>query len=227
MCMYYFTPVVPALGTGYIISCHSFTPFSWRRSCWGTWIRMPYDLCEERKSGLPLQTGRVTVEVVLVTGGGTRIGVLPESLVLPAIRQSADAAGIAGDPQWVVGSERGAITGASLPPIGSGVDYRVAALAGMVGVGEILDPADHRRIAQAITSGATRVVCTIDDGGLVSGSRRSRVGLPYIRCRGHLGGFFHRHSSLHHWRQSIWLEQHQRNYQGGRSGNHHGGGRPW
>ena len=112
-------------------------------------------------SSLPLQTGHVTVEVVLVSGSGTRIGVLPESVILPPVRQSPDGAGIAGDPQRAVGSERGAVTSAGLPPVGGGVDHWVAALAGTVGVGEILNPADHRSGAQAITSGTTWVICPV------------------------------------------------------------------
>ena len=102
---------------------------------------------KEKNSSLPLQTSRVTVEVVLVSRNGTRVGVLPEGVVPPPIGQSSNGAGIASDPQWAVGSERGTVTGTSLPPIGGGVDYWVAALAGMVGVGEVLDPVDHRSSA--------------------------------------------------------------------------------
>jgi len=98
---------------------------------------------EGREGGLPLQTSHVTVEVVLVSGVGTRIGVLPESVVFPSSRQSADAVRIASDPQRISRTESGAVTGASLPPIGGGVDDRVAANAGVVGVGEIVDPANH------------------------------------------------------------------------------------
>ena len=105
----------------------------------------------------PLQTSRVTVEVVLVSGRGTRIGVLPESLIAPSSRQSANAASKVSDPQWVVGTEPGVVTGAGLPPVCVGVDHRVAANEGMVGVGEILDPANHRSSAQAIASRTIRV----------------------------------------------------------------------
>jgi len=96
-----------------------------------------------REDDLPPQTSHVTVEVVLVPRNGTRIGVLPESMVAPPIRQSADAASIASNPQWAVRSERCAVTSASGPPIGGGVDHRVTANAGMVCVGEIADPANH------------------------------------------------------------------------------------
>jgi hypothetical protein len=81
-------------------------------------------------------------------------------VVAPSIRQSADAASIASDPQWAVRGERTAVAGARLPPIGGGVDHRVTTSTGMVGVGEIADPADYRSSAQTIASGARWVVCS-------------------------------------------------------------------
>ena len=96
--------------------------------------------CED---GLPFQTSHVAVKVVLVTRNRTGIGVLPESVVTPPIRQSADTASIASDPQRAVGSERGAVTSTSGPPIGGGIDHRETANAGMVCVGEIADPTNH------------------------------------------------------------------------------------
>jgi hypothetical protein len=116
----------------------------------------------------PLQTSHIAVEVVLVSGNGTRIGVLPEGVVTPSIRQSADAASIAGDPQWAVRGERAAVAGTRLPPIGGGVDHRVTTSTGMVGVGEIADPADHRSSAQAIASGARWVICPPNSVQLVN-----------------------------------------------------------
>jgi hypothetical protein len=110
----------------------------------------------------PLQTSHITVEVVLVSGGGTRIGVLPKSVVAPSSGQSANAASIVSDPQWASRPESGVIAGASLPPVSGGVDDRVAADTGMVSIGEIVDPANHRGSAQAIASGAVRVICPMD-----------------------------------------------------------------
>ena len=107
---------------------------------------------------LPLQTSHVTIEVVLVSGNGTGIGVLPESVVTPPIRQIPDAASIVCDPQWAVGSKRGAVAGARSPPIGSGIDHGVATNKGMVGVGEVPDLANHRSGAQTITSGTVWVI---------------------------------------------------------------------
>ena len=86
-------------------------------------------------------------------------------MILPPVRQSSNAVSIASDPQWAIGSERGAVPSASLPPIGGGVDHWVTANAGMVGVGEILDPANHRSVAQAIAFVATVwVICPMDGG---------------------------------------------------------------
>jgi len=138
--------------------------------------------------GLPFQTSHVTVEVVLVSRNGTRIGVLPESMVAPSSRQSANGASIAGDPQWACSAEPGVVTGAGLPPIGGGVDHRVAANTGMVGIGEVADPANHRSSAQAVASGTVWVICPINDRCSVGGSRRFKTHGPYIRCQGHLGG---------------------------------------
>jgi hypothetical protein len=116
-------------------------------------------LLSRSRGSLPLQTSHVTVIVVLISRNGTRIGVLPESMMTPPVRQSADAASIASDPQRAGRAERSAIPGAGLPPISGGVNHWVAADTGMVGVAEIVDPADHRSRAQAITSGAIRVIC--------------------------------------------------------------------
>ena len=63
------------------------------------------------------------------------------------------------DPQRTGRAEPGVVAGALLPPIGGGVDHRVATDSGMVGVGEVVDPADHFSSAQAVASGAARVVC--------------------------------------------------------------------
>jgi len=112
----------------------------------------------------PLQTSHVTVEVVLVSGGGTRIGVLPESVVTPPSRQSANTASIASDPQWASRTESGVVTGASIPPVSGGVDDRVAADTGMVGIGEVANPVNHRGSTQAIASGTVWVICPINDG---------------------------------------------------------------
>jgi hypothetical protein len=173
----------------------------WQPTCRRTWVRTCRTASWRIREGdSPLQTGRITIEVVLVSGGRTRIGVLPESVVTPSIGQSADAARVVSDPQWTVRGERGAVPGTLLPPIGGGVDHRIAMLTGMVGVGEIADPANHRSIAQTIASGTRWVVCPID-GRSVGEHRGWRVCDPYIRCRGHPEGSYHRHSNLHRWRR--------------------------
>ena len=89
------------------------------------------------------------------------IGVLPESVVLPPSGQGANATRISGDPQRVSGTESGVVSGASLPPIGVGVDYRPTADKLVIGVGEIVDPFDHRRGTQTIASGPICVNCPI------------------------------------------------------------------
>ena len=106
------------------------------------------------ESGLPLQTSHVAVEVVLVSGDWTRIGVLPESVVFPSGRQRASAARPMSDPQRVSSSESSVVASARFPPVGGGVNNWVAANAGMVGVGEFADPVDHRSSVQSIATGA-------------------------------------------------------------------------
>jgi hypothetical protein len=147
----------------------------------------------------PLQTSHVTVEVVLVARDGTRIGVLQEGVVTPSIGQRADAASIAGDPQWAVRGERTAVAGARLPPIGGGVDHRVATSTGIVGVGETADPADHRSSAQTIASGARRVVCPTNSVQLVN----LRGGRNATRTFDVEGTWEGDASSSHRWRQKL------------------------
>ena len=91
-------------------------------------------------------------------------------MVAPSSRQSANAASIVRDPQWASRTKTGVVAGASLPPVGGGVDDRVAANTGMVSIGKVVDPANHRGCAQAIASGTVWVVCPINDGRLVLSS---------------------------------------------------------
>ena len=83
-------------------------------------------------------------------------------MVTPSIGQSADAARVVSDPQRTVRGERGAVPGALLPPIGGGIDHRVSMNTGIVGIGEIADPANHRSGTQSIASGTRWVVCPMD-----------------------------------------------------------------
>ena len=164
--------------------------FSWRQGCRKIWVRTPYTPSSQsgEEGNLPFQAGQIAVEVILVSRRWPRVGVLPESMVTPPIRQSADARSIASDPQWAVRSERGAVSGARSPPIGGGVNHWVPPNAGMVSVGEIPDPANHRSGAQAIASGTVWVICPIGHKRLVDRSRRLKIHDPYIRYREHLGG---------------------------------------
>ena len=51
------------------------------QDCRRTWVRIPYDLSEGRR--LAALNQLFAVEVVLVSGNGTRISALPERAVLP------------------------------------------------------------------------------------------------------------------------------------------------
>ena len=85
-------------------------------------------------------------------------------MIVPPSGQSANTASIASDPQWASRSEPGVVTGASPPPVGGGVDDRVATDTGMISIGEVADPANHRGSAQAIASRAIGIICPINDG---------------------------------------------------------------
>ena len=69
-----------------------------------------YITCQKGGDSL-LQTSHVTVEVVLIFGNGTRTDVLPESAVLPCVRQSAASVSIGSHKLWVVKSEHGTTIG--------------------------------------------------------------------------------------------------------------------
>src|SRR5262245_9635535 len=63
------------------------------------------------------------VEDVLVAGHPATVRILPEGVEAPAARQPAAAAGrVVGDPQWVPLAETRRVPGASVPPVGGGVD---------------------------------------------------------------------------------------------------------
>src|SRR5690349_23226624 len=65
------------------------------------------------------------VEDVLVAGHPATVRILPEGVETPAARQPAAAAGrVVGDPQWVPLAETRRVPGASVPPVGGGVDHR-------------------------------------------------------------------------------------------------------
>ena len=131
------------------------------------------------EGGSPSQTILITVEVVLVSGGATIVGVLPERVGAPSIWQRVGTVGIANDPQWVV-RKLGAVPSALLPPISGGIYHRVAMNKGIVGVGELADPVNHRSRAQAIASIAKYVICPIHDGWSVGESKGWRIHDPYL-----------------------------------------------
>ena len=85
-------------------------------------------------------------------------------MIAPSSRQGANTASIVSDPQWVSRSESGVVAGARPPPVGGGIDDRVATDMGMISIGEVADPADHRGSAQAIASRAIGIIYPINDG---------------------------------------------------------------
>src|SRR5690606_6712653 len=108
----------------------------------------------------PLQLLVAAVEHVLAAGEPAAVGVLPERVLLPATRQLADEVVVAWHPQRVALGHIGP-TGARVPPLGGGVDHRVASGDPVVGVGEVLDPTGHLLRVQPVALLAVRVVLDV------------------------------------------------------------------
>lgn len=73
--------------------------------------------------------------------------------------------------QRVVGTKVTVVTGASLPPVGGGVDHGVAASLAVVGLAEVLDPGSHVGRTEAVAGRAGWVVLQV---------QHSREGLAII-----------------------------------------------
>ena len=106
---------------------------------------------EEDNYCSPFQAALVTVENVRISGIGTLIIVLPESVILPSGGQRSWAASIASEPQRVIVTEPAVVAGAQFPPTGASIDNWVPMDFGVVGVGEVTDPGNHSASAQAVT----------------------------------------------------------------------------
>jgi hypothetical protein len=76
-----------------------------------------------------------------------------------------------GNPEWVGGVESRAVSSASFPPICRGVDNGVSGRLLVVGVGEVLDPGDHGRVAQTVA-----LIASL--GWVVLDIKRTGKGLP-------------------------------------------------
>ena len=65
------------------------------------------------------------------------------------------------DPQRVVGTELCVVVGTSVPPMGSGVDHRIATNLVMVGRGEVADPVNDGSSIPVIAIIIVRIDCQI------------------------------------------------------------------
>ena len=110
----------------------------------------------------PFQSGKVPIEVVLVSGGGAGICVLPESPGFPSW-QGANRTSQVDDPQRVEGGEWRGVVDALGPPFGVGVDNWPAADTGIVCTGKLADPDEKRGVIQAIARRGTRDTCRVND----------------------------------------------------------------
>ena len=96
-----------------------------------------------RTLGKSLQRILITIPQIRITAVGVRVRVLPEALVRPASRNSANGASVLSKHQRVVTAERSAISCAGAPPIGSTVDHGVSTSLAVVGFSKVLDPGNH------------------------------------------------------------------------------------
>lgn len=69
----------------------------------------------------------------------------PRRFVVPSSRQRVVGGRYVKVPQWTSRTELGIVASASIPPVRGSGDYRVPADSGIVGVGEITNPANHSR----------------------------------------------------------------------------------
>ena len=123
-------------------------------------IRLP----QRRGGGLPLQTSLVTVEALLAVSSGDGILVLPESVIVPSGGQRANTIAAVNDPQRIGGTELCFVVGTIVPPVSGCVDHWVAIDSRIVGLGEVVDPANDKCGVQAITIVVISVVCQMYGG---------------------------------------------------------------
>jgi hypothetical protein len=88
--------------------------------------------------------------------------VLPEALKRPRARDRAGGGSPVGEDERVGAAELAAVAGALGPPVGGGVDHRVAAGLALVGVAKVADPVDHGGRAEPVARRAVRVVLEVN-----------------------------------------------------------------
>ena len=131
-----------------------------------------------KEDHLPLQSGHISVELILISRVGSGVCVLPEGGVAPPGGERADAGRVVRDPERVRLPERGAVARARLPPVRGRVDDRVHARRLVVRGREVLHPRDHRRVAQPVALVAARVVC-----GRKAGRREKQQNEEDLLCQ--------------------------------------------
>ena len=75
---------------------------------------------------------------------------MPESVESPSCGKLTNGARVPSDDKRTLLGEGSAVAGAQLPPAGGGVDKRVDARLGLVGVEEVGDPVHHGAGAETV-----------------------------------------------------------------------------
>ena len=133
----------------------------------------------DKKRNILLEALERAVELVLVPRPeAALVRVLPEGGVAPPGGERADAGRVVRDPERVRLPERSAVARARLPPVRGRVDDRVHARRLVVRGREVLDPRDHRRVAQPVALVAARVVC-----GRKAGRREKQQNEEDLLCQ--------------------------------------------
>lgn len=106
-----------------------------------------------------LQPRLVPVKDIRIAAVRVLVAILPDGIRAPATGDGSRRAAVTGKHERASTGELVAVARAGRPPVGRGVDHRVAARGRVVGVDEVLDPAHHGRLAEAIALvGSRRVV---------------------------------------------------------------------
>lgn len=109
----------------------------------------------------PFQTILISVEALFAISVRDGVCVLPKSEAGPPSGVRINAITLMNDPQWVVGTELGAVVGTSVPPMSSGVDHGIKANLVMVGRGEVVDPVNDGSRIPVIAIIIIRIDCQI------------------------------------------------------------------
>lgn len=86
---------------------------------------------------------------------------LPNGVEAPTSRELANLAVIACDNQGALIGKHARVASAGLPPASGGVEKRIAASLGVVGVDKVVDPVSHGSLAKAVAGVAVGAILEV------------------------------------------------------------------